>query len=69
MTPSPNPLPQGGEGFFFLSPLPVGEGWVRALFVFLNKPLYFAKIEITVCHWSSAPSMAATGARSLRPWA
>ena len=35
MTPSPNPLPQGGEGLFLLSPLPVGEGWVRALFVFL----------------------------------
>ncbi len=32
MTPSPNPLPQGGEGLFLLSPLPVGEGWVRALF-------------------------------------
>jgi hypothetical protein len=31
MTPSPNPLPQGGEGFTGLSPLPVGEGWVRAL--------------------------------------
>jgi|GEM_PF-2446456 len=37
MTPSPNPLPQGGEGLNILSPLPVGEGWVRALFVFLNK--------------------------------
>ena len=33
-TPSPNPLPQGGEGFFFLSPLPEGEGWVRASFCF-----------------------------------
>jgi hypothetical protein len=27
--PSP---PQGGEGFIVLIPLPVGEGWVRALF-------------------------------------
>jgi|GEM_PF-4063557 len=34
--PSP---PEGGEGFIVLSPLPVGEGWVRALFVFLNKTL------------------------------
>jgi hypothetical protein len=25
--PSP---PQGGEGFILRSPLPVGEGWVRA---------------------------------------
>ena len=33
-SPSPNPLPQGGEGFSDLSPLPVGEGWVRALFFF-----------------------------------
>ena len=31
-TPSPNPLPQGGEDLSVLSPLPVGEGWVRALF-------------------------------------
>ncbi len=31
--PSPNPLPlKGREGLFFLSPLPEGEGWVRALF-------------------------------------
>ena len=30
-TPSPNPLPQGGEGFVLLSPLPEGEGWVRDL--------------------------------------
>jgi len=34
--PSPNPLPQGGEGFVFLSPLPEGEGWVRALFKIPN---------------------------------
>ena len=31
-TPSPHPLPQGGEGFAVLSPLPEGEGRVRALF-------------------------------------
>ena len=30
--PSPNPLPLKGARAFFLSPLPVGEGWVRALF-------------------------------------
>ena len=32
LPPSPNPLPQGGEDLFLLNPLPVGEGWVRALF-------------------------------------
>ena len=34
MTPSPDPLPlKGARAYrFFLSPLPVGEGWVRALF-------------------------------------
>jgi hypothetical protein len=25
-------VPQGGEGFFVLSPLPEREGWVRAFF-------------------------------------
>ena len=34
-TPSPHPLPQGGEGLSVLSPLPEGEGWVRALFSYL----------------------------------
>ncbi|MEY4250039.1 MAG: hypothetical protein RJA87_1672 [Pseudomonadota bacterium] len=34
-TPSPDPLPlKGREGLFFLSPLPEGKGWVRALFLF-----------------------------------
>ncbi len=37
-SPSPNPLPQGGEGFLILSPLPEGEGWVRALFYRLTPP-------------------------------
>jgi hypothetical protein len=32
--PSP---PEGGEGLSPLSPLPVGEGWVRALLVFFIK--------------------------------
>ena len=41
MTPSPNPLPQGGEGLFLLSPLPVGEGWVRALFLHPAKGVVF----------------------------
>jgi hypothetical protein len=36
-SPSPNPLPQGGRGFIGSSPLPEGEGWVRALFVFLKQ--------------------------------
>jgi hypothetical protein len=36
VSPSPNPLPQGGEGLSVLSPRPEGEGWVRALF---QKPL------------------------------
>jgi hypothetical protein len=37
MTPSPHPLPlEGGEGFSQFSPLPVGEGWVRALFSFFT---------------------------------
>ena len=36
-TPSPNPLPQGGEGFSPLNPLPVGEGRVRAFLVSLKK--------------------------------
>ncbi|MEY4248735.1 MAG: hypothetical protein RJA87_368 [Pseudomonadota bacterium] len=31
LSPSPNPLPQGGEGFFCLSPLPVGEGLSEGL--------------------------------------
>jgi hypothetical protein len=30
-------LPQGGEGLNTLSPLPVGEGWVRACLAFLKK--------------------------------
>ena len=31
--PTPNPLPlKGGKGSIGSSPLPVGEGWVRALF-------------------------------------
>ena len=37
MTPSPNPLPQGGEGFIFLSPLPVGEGLSEGLVCFLKQ--------------------------------
>ena len=33
-TPSPNPLPKGARALSFcLSPLPEGEGWLRALFV------------------------------------
>jgi len=35
-TPSPNPLPQEGEGLIGSSPLPEGEGGVRALLVFLK---------------------------------
>ena len=35
VTPSLRPSPpQGGEGLSVLSPLPEGEGWVGALFVF-----------------------------------
>ncbi len=39
MTPSPNPLPlKGARAYsFFLSPLPVGEGWVRAFLVSLSR--------------------------------
>ncbi len=39
MPPSPNPLPLKGERAysFFLSPLPVGEGWVRAFLVSLYR--------------------------------
>jgi hypothetical protein len=46
MTPSPNPLPQGGEGFIILSPLPVGEGWVRALFPYYFVFPYFSPISV-----------------------
>ncbi len=34
MSPSPNPPPPWGRGLEPISPLPEGEGWVRALFVF-----------------------------------
>ena len=34
--PSP---PQGGEGLSVISPLPEGEGWVRAFLILLNKSL------------------------------
>jgi hypothetical protein len=40
VTPSLRPSPpQEGEGLSVLSPLPEGEGWVRALFVFFKTPL------------------------------
>ena len=37
-TPSPRPLPQGGEGFALLSPFSEGEGGVRALFPSFRVP-------------------------------
>ncbi len=37
--PHPTLSPKGARAFpFFLSPLPVGEGWVRALFPSLRVP-------------------------------
>jgi len=56
MTPSPHPLPQGGEGFIVLSPLPMGEGWVRALF---KMPLTPAGPKGVLGEKKAAPSDAA----------
>ena len=60
--PSPNPLPQGGEGFFRLSSLPVGDSLGEGLVFRLKSALdqYRKPYIIILQHRSPAPWMCLT---------